>query len=57
MRLDDLRAEYNKALKSLEAAKKTGDSAAIKAAQRTCDIAFANLDEEERRFHDPKRSS
>jgi hypothetical protein len=43
MRLDDLRAEYDKALKSLEAAKKTGDSAAIKAAKRACDIAFAKL--------------
>ena len=30
MRLDDLRAEYDKASKSLEAAKKKGDSAAIK---------------------------
>lgn len=57
MRLDDLRAEYDKALKSLEAAKKTGNSAAIKAAQRACDIAFANHDKEERRFHDLKRSS
>lgn len=31
--------------------------AAIKAAQRAFDIAFANLDEEERRFDDLKRSS